>query len=106
MRAQEDCDRAIISGRNGQNASRQRSFAFDTRGLLNWKRGRYSDAVDDYNEAIALEPAFATSLYGRGLSEIKLGKKKEGNADITAAFASFPTVDKIFGTKEHISAVH
>ena len=104
--AQNDCDRAIVTSAYAKNTSRQRSFAFDTRGLLNWKHGRYSDAVSDYIEAISLEPAFATSLYGRGLSELKLGKVKEGNADIKAAFASYPTVDKIFGTKEHISRVH
>jgi len=44
-------------------------------------------AIDDYNEALRIDPKLASSLYGRGLAKLKKGDATGANADIAAARA-------------------
>jgi TonB family protein len=59
--------------------------AFDSRGLVGLRQGRFMDAWDDYNAARdwdALEPSY---LFGRGVAALGLGHSKQGKADIALA---------------------
>lgn len=60
----------------------------DSRGLVNYKLGRYSAAIADYDAALAMEPNVAHYMYGRGLSLIGAGREAEGRAAIQQAVAA------------------
>ena len=59
----------------------------DTRGLVRLRRGEFSRAVADYDDALKRDPKIAWSLYGRGLAELKAGDTDKGRSDIAAAAA-------------------
>ncbi len=46
---------------------------------------RPEQAIADYDAALALRPAMAASLYGRGLAYLKLSNSANGGRDIDAA---------------------
>ena len=57
----------------------------DSRGVALYRLGRYKDALDSYNRALALQSDLATSLYMRGQVKKKLGDDAGGDADVAAA---------------------
>ena len=59
----------------------------DSRGLTYLKMGQWDSAIEDYNEALRIDPKLASSLYGRGLAKLKTGDTTGGNTDIAAAKA-------------------
>lgn len=75
----EDCNKAL--------SAKSDADYFDTRGFLYFRMGKYEEATADLNKALAYQPKKAASLYVRGLTELKLGKLSEGQADIAAAKA-------------------
>jgi tetratricopeptide (TPR) repeat protein len=79
--ARIDCDRAIELGVGAP--------AYDTRGLLNLKEGKFDAAFADYGTAVDAGHE-AHSLYGRGLAALRLGQTETGQADIAIATASDP----------------
>jgi tetratricopeptide (TPR) repeat protein len=58
--------------------------AYDTRGFLHYRRGEYDLAVADYTAGLRLYRT-ASSLFGRGVAESRLGRAAESKADIEAA---------------------
>ena len=72
--AVSDCNRAIeLDG--------SRTEFWNIRCLLNYRLARYEAAISDCTKSIG----FASALYIRGLSKIKVGDLEGGNADIAAA---------------------
>jgi tetratricopeptide (TPR) repeat protein len=59
--------------------------ALDNRALVYLRLGRLQDAIYDYDSALGVNPNMPTALYGRGLAELRLGKKPLGQADLAAA---------------------
>jgi tetratricopeptide (TPR) repeat protein/predicted aspartyl protease len=57
----------------------------DSRGLVYLRLDRLPDAVRDYDAALHADANMPTSLYGRGLAELRLGEKAQGQADLLAA---------------------
>ena len=57
----------------------------DSRGLVYLRLGRYRHAIDDYDSALRHDPNLPTSLYGRGLAELRRGETRRANADLAAA---------------------
>jgi tetratricopeptide (TPR) repeat protein len=57
----------------------------DSRGLVHMRLGSPEDAVEDYNSALRINPNMASSLYGRGLAELSMGEKAQGQDDLAAA---------------------
>jgi tetratricopeptide (TPR) repeat protein len=57
----------------------------DSRGLVYLRLARLKDAIRDYDAALHVNPDMATSLYGRGLAELRLGEKARGENDLAAA---------------------
>lgn len=69
--------------------------ALDSRGFVLLRLGRYDQAIASYDSALKLNPLEADSLYGRGICELRNGKKERGRADIRAATAlSFSIADE------------
>lgn len=82
-RALKDCNKALFFA--GKDAK-----ILDSRGMVHLRRGEYAFAIWDYNAAIKAEPDTAWSHYGRGIAELKLGKRAEGEADIALAKSKAP----------------
>jgi tetratricopeptide (TPR) repeat protein len=59
--------------------------AFDSRGLAYLKLGEFDRTIADFNTALRLRPNKQSSLYGRGVAELKTGQTSAGNADIAEA---------------------
>jgi tetratricopeptide (TPR) repeat protein len=57
----------------------------DSRALVYLRLGRPEDAVHDYTSALHINPRMSTSLYGRGLAELRLGERPQGEGDLAAA---------------------
>jgi tetratricopeptide (TPR) repeat protein len=80
------CDGAVAK-------SRIRDFAaYDTRGFLHLKRGEFVLAVADYDMALSLRKKLASSIFGRGVAKLRLGKEAEGRADLAAATKLKPSI--------------
>jgi tetratricopeptide (TPR) repeat protein len=67
-----------------------------TRGFIHLKLGEPAAAIVDYNAVLAVDPNRALALYGRGLAQIRMNHKREGEADQAAAHALSPTVEQRF----------
>ncbi|HEX4709162.1 MAG TPA: aspartyl protease family protein [Phenylobacterium sp.] len=85
-KALADCDTAL----RGERVS----AVMENRGLVLLRMGRVDEAIKQYDAAIRAQPKAAWALYGRGLSELKKGKKAEGDADIKAATAIAPDLPR------------
>ena len=47
---------------------------------------RIKEAIEDYNEAIRLNPNYSESYYNRGLAKLQLGKIEEAIKDFITAY--------------------
>ena len=91
-----DCERSLAI--NPNNAS-----TLDTRAMVRLKRMEYERALADYDAALQVMPTGslsqrASSLFGRGVAERRLGNTAKGDQDIAAADALTVTVRKIYGS--------
>jgi tetratricopeptide (TPR) repeat protein len=57
----------------------------DSRGLVYLRLGNLDDAIQDYDTALRANPQAASSLYGRGIAEMREGATAQGQADLAAA---------------------
>lgn len=73
-----DCNHAL-------DISRDNPDVLDSRGLVYIRLGDFKDAIRDYDSALRTNPMMATSLYGRGLAELRLGEKSQGQGDLAAS---------------------
>ena len=74
----------------------QDSLTYDTRGLINLLRMDYPAAYSDYDAAYELNARQYGSLFGRGVAQLRLGRKAAGQADIDAAVAGDPNVPGLY----------
>lgn len=65
---------------------------YDSRGMVGLRQERWLDAWTDYDEAVVIDPGFASALYGRGLAAIGLGEREEGMLDIADAVELYPEI--------------
>jgi tetratricopeptide (TPR) repeat protein len=59
--------------------------ARDSRAFLHFKRGEFRDALADYEAVLKAMPMNYYSMFGRGITKLRLGDSAGGNADIAAA---------------------
>ena len=85
-KALSDCDAAL--------KARPTAARYDRRGLVHLRMGNPDKAIDDYNEALRLEPKSPWALFGRGIARIAKGDEQGGRADIAAATAINAAVEK------------
>ena len=71
------CDRSVDKRRLSAN--------LDSRGLVHFQRGEWAAAVKDMDDALAMRPDQAGSLYVRGAARKKLGDLAGSKADLAAA---------------------
>ncbi|MGH8289897.1 MAG: tetratricopeptide repeat protein [Steroidobacteraceae bacterium] len=93
--ALEDCDRALALRPYAPQTTESRIRApletwtdpdvLDSRALVYLRLGRAKDAIRDYDSALERNSRMSTSLYGRGLAELRLGEQAKGEADLAAA---------------------
>ena len=70
--------------------------AYNNRGILKAKLGRYDDALADYDEAIRLKPDHARPYYNRGILKAQLGRYEDTLADYAEAIRLRPDYARAF----------
>lgn len=106
--ALDDCNRALALRPRAQEETESRirttqataadADFLDSRGLVYLRLGNLKDAIDDYDSALEDNARMPSSLYGRGLAELRLGEKAQGQKDLTTAEQLEPGVTKIFAS--------
>jgi len=61
--------------------------ALDSRAFLQLRRGRFRDALVDYDAALKGNPRDPYSLFGRGVAKMRTGDAQGAKADMAAAAA-------------------
>jgi tetratricopeptide (TPR) repeat protein len=84
-----DCDKAIAAGP-------PKAAYLDSRAFVLLRMGRVQDSIVAYDAALRQSPSLADSLFGRGVAELRAGTKAGGEADLAAARALDPRIDKTF----------
>jgi tetratricopeptide (TPR) repeat protein len=87
--ALDDCNKAIGLSPDDANI-------LDSRGLVQFRRGDYADAISDTSAALAINPRMPSSLYVRGLSKLKTGDTAGGEADISAAKVLYKDIAEMY----------
>ncbi len=65
-------------------------LAYNNRGLFLQQQGKAQEALNDFNKAIELDPAFATAYTNRGFTNQGLGNLAAAEADFTKALSLEP----------------
>ena len=67
----------------------------DSRAMALLRLGRYHQAIASYDAALRLAPQLTSSLFGRGICELRTGHPRRGRADLRLAeFFSFAVADQ------------
>ncbi|AKH41262.1 tetratricopeptide (TPR) repeat protein/transglutaminase-like putative cysteine protease [Altererythrobacter atlanticus] len=68
----------------------------DSRAMGYYRLGRYQDALRDLDAALSASPDQSPSLFMRGIVRREMGDRKAGEADIRAALARQPSLERFF----------
>ncbi len=79
-----DCNRAV-------DLDPKNSAAHNSRGFVHLRARRFSEAMADFDIALAILPTLPAPLYGRGVARLQRGDKS-GQTDIDAALALDPEI--------------
>jgi tetratricopeptide (TPR) repeat protein len=82
-KAEADCKHSLRLNRNNP-------ATLDSLGWVELRRGRFDVSITQFDSALHTAPKLPSSLYGRGIDELRLGKTSAGEADIAAASALAP----------------
>ena len=63
--------------------------------MTRFKLGAFEQAIVDFEAVIAQDPKDWVALYGRGIAKLGKGDTAGGNADVAAAKAIKPDIDRI-----------
>ena len=85
-KAEADCKRALKLVPNQVQT-------LDSLGWVELRLGRFDKSIRAFDDALHERPQLASSLYGRGIAEARLGKAAAGQADISAARALVPGIE-------------
>jgi tetratricopeptide (TPR) repeat protein len=92
-RALDDCNTALrLIGKSG--AVQMSAITISNRGRVYLRQGQLDRALADFEAALRLQPQFPLARYARGVVELKKGLTAEGQADMAAAQAHRPGLDK------------
>ncbi|HWG77023.1 MAG TPA: aspartyl protease family protein [Steroidobacteraceae bacterium] len=87
-----DCDRAIRASRTPP----MRADALDSRGFVRLRLGDFARSIKDYDDALRILPRLPSSLFGRGIDELRQGRTAAGSGDVHSAEAEQPQVADVF----------
>lgn len=91
--ALDDCNAALnLIDKKAVESARY----FDARGLVRLRLGDYPKSLVDYDASLGLMPGNAWALFGKGVDEMRLGKKSEGEADMASARVIWPGIADAF----------
>ena len=74
-----------LVGCGGGPSEAEKAITYSNRGLASYNLGQYERAIQDYDQAIRLDPQNALAYYGRGLVYKELDKSTEAELDIAKA---------------------
>jgi tetratricopeptide (TPR) repeat protein len=80
----------------------EQSLAYAMRALAHSLRGRYDQALPDYDKAIELDPGSAIALNNRAWAYYKTGAARRGLRDVERSIALQPTSAHAHDTRAHI----
>ena len=60
-------------------------YAWFNKGNLYYANGDLTSALDCYGKALEIDPKFATALYNRGITDLRMGNKRQAFADLSKA---------------------
>jgi tetratricopeptide (TPR) repeat protein len=72
------------------------TFALDSRAMVQFRLGKYDEAITDLDTVLSLAPSVAPSRYLRGVVRLKKGDEA-GKADIAAALRMEPQLAEFYG---------
>ena len=78
------------SRKKREGRSNKSPASYNTTGLSKASRGRYIEAIEDYDKAIQLKPDYAEAYYNRGMSNIALEEHDEAIEDFNQVIALNP----------------
>jgi len=87
-----DLEQALSDCNAGLRLNSKSAQLFDSRGLVQIRRGAYDKAIADFDAALKFAPKQAWSLYCRGVAKVRAGHQQDGEADIAAAVAINPHI--------------
>ena len=67
-------------------------MAFYNRGLAYFYKREFEKAVEDYDQAIRLNPNYAMAIFNRGQAKLKMGDKASAEQDMAQAKQINPKV--------------
>ena len=70
---------------SGKISNSDLALAYTNRGFAYGTKGQHDRAIQDYDQAIKLDPSNADIFYARSLARAKTGDKKGADADLAAA---------------------
>jgi tetratricopeptide (TPR) repeat protein len=70
--------------------------AIDSKAFILLRLGQYREAIEQYDEALRLQPKLAQSLFGRGIAKRRAGQRASDDTDLKAARAVQPDIDAEF----------
>lgn len=99
----QELDQALADCNQSLEYHPDNADTVDSRALVHFRRGEFQQALDDYDRAVNLSMAAnsqdgsngqptVSSLYMRGVTQIRLGRDAEGRRDIEAAIAMNPQI--------------
>jgi tetratricopeptide (TPR) repeat protein len=92
--ANADLDQALRDVNTAIRKSDSNPGMLDTRALIQLRRKDYAAAITDASAALDKMPRLAPSLFVRGLARLANGDQAGGQADLAAARAIRPTIDR------------
>jgi tetratricopeptide (TPR) repeat protein len=97
--------------RSGQLLGKELAWAYYNRGIAYFKLGEHAQAIEDFDQALRLDPGYAYAYNGRGAAynalawELYLeGRNAEALADVDRALADRPDSAGIIDTRAHVLA--
>src|SRR4051812_36557498 len=94
---------AIIQ--SGKESEKSLAVAFDNRGLAYRRKDQYGRAIDDYGQAIRLDPSAASAFYGRGTLYLETGQYDLAIADFNEAIRLDPQFTSAFNNRGNAFAM-
>ena len=80
----------------------EKAVAYATRALALSLKGRFDQSIDDYDQALKIEPNFAVALNNRAWAYHKWGKGVKGLVDVEKSLALNPMSEHTWDTRAHI----
>lgn len=99
--ARHDLDGALADCNDAVRLAPREARGLGTRAFVYLRLGLDEAAVSDYSAALEIEPRNAEYLFGRGRAKTRHGDLDGGRADMDAARAIDPEVEKTFARYEH-----